>query len=38
MPALTAPAPGRYQLDAQVGRLTRAERAARGKAASLTLR
>ncbi len=33
MPALTAPAPGRYQLDAQVGRLTRAERAARGKAA-----
>src|SRR6201995_3627062 len=33
MPALTAPAPARYQPDAQVGRLTRAERAARGKAA-----
>jgi uncharacterized protein (DUF2252 family) len=33
MPALTAQAPSRYQLDAQVGRLTRAERAARGKAA-----
>jgi uncharacterized protein (DUF2252 family) len=33
MPALTAQAPGRYQLDAQVGRLTRAERVARGKAA-----
>jgi uncharacterized protein (DUF2252 family) len=37
MPALTAEAParavGRYQLDTEVGRLTPAERAARGKAA-----
>jgi len=37
MPALTAEAParavGRYQLDAEVGRLTPAERVARGKAA-----
>jgi len=37
MPGLTAEAParavGRYQLDTEVGRLTPAERAARGKAA-----